>query len=71
MAQWETYFAQEPMTDHFWIGAQICQVLANLLGSGKKTYTLEKFLPIRFGRRHRSNQTVQESLESVREAMGE
>lgn len=70
IAEWQVYFSQEPMLDHFWIGAQICSVLANVMGSGKKSYTLENFLPALRGRGG-LKQSVQESLESVRAVMGE
>lgn len=45
-AEWEYHFSEVPFVDPFWIGAQICQVIANVMGSGKR-FKVDDFLPMR------------------------
>lgn len=46
LQEWKAFFATEPMVDHYWIGAQICVVLARTMGGDKKA-KIEDFLPVR------------------------
>lgn len=45
--EWQYHFKHEPMVDHFWTTAQICSVIANVMGSSKgKKFSVNDFLPI-------------------------
>lgn len=68
VAEWQVFFELEPAADHYWIGAMISSVMANVMGDGKKKYKLTDFLPIPI--RRRKTQSVEQSREAFRNAIG-
>jgi hypothetical protein len=55
------------MVDHFWIGAQLCVVMARCMGGDKKS-KLEDFLPVSRGRR--AAQKPERAEAALRAALG-
>lgn len=43
LAEWEAYHTIEPLPDPYWIGAQICAVMATAWG--KSSYKIADFMP--------------------------
>jgi hypothetical protein len=45
LSEWVAYDQLDHIPDQYWIGAQICQVMAMVMGTGKKKYKVEDFIP--------------------------
>jgi hypothetical protein len=45
LSEWMAYYRIRPSHDPHWIGAQICAVIANVMGGGDRRYGIEDFYP--------------------------
>jgi hypothetical protein len=47
LSEWMAYDRIAPLHDPYWIGAHLCQVIANSFAAKGKGFKLEDFLPVR------------------------
>jgi len=45
LSEWLAYDQLDVIPDLYWIGAQICWVIASTMSSGKRRYTIADFIP--------------------------
>ncbi len=45
LSEWMAYHSLYKLPDPYWIGAQVCQVMATVMGTGKKRFKVEDFIP--------------------------
>lgn len=70
LSEWIAYFRVEPSPDPHWSAAQICAVVANSMGSGKKTFQVDDFIPKTVRPKQGSTRPQDAARPSIEESAG-
>lgn len=63
--EWEAFCEYEPLPDPYWIGAQICSVVANSQRARGPAFKVDDFIPRVRPERRQSVEEMQQALRSA------